>query len=75
MLEKLKVLTRGPFKRGPIHVCMGDTMNLSYTRDGVRRTVLSQPVTRAGTYDEGVIFEAEEDGRHVLGGYFVEQKP
>lgn len=73
MLEKIRELCRGPLSGGPIHACAGDTMNLEYVdRKGNRRTVLSAPVPRAARYTDGVIFEAEEGGRHVLGGYFLE---
>lgn len=74
MLDKLRELTRGPLRRGPIHVMAGDTIALNTTDrvTGRTHTVLSHPVTRAATYTDGVIFEAEEDGRAVVGGYFIE---
>lgn len=77
MLDKIRELTRGKLRGGPIHVCAGDTVSLRTTDrvTGRTREVLSHPVTRAATYDEGVIFEGEDAGRHALGGYVIERAP
>jgi hypothetical protein len=41
---------------------------------GETRVLLSRSVTKAGTYTEGIIFEAEIEGRHAIGGAFIEKE-
>jgi hypothetical protein len=76
MFDKLKVLSRAPFRGGPVHLFAGDVMCLRTTNSvtGETRVLLSRSVTKAGAYTEGVIFEAEVEGRHAIGGAFIEQE-
>jgi hypothetical protein len=55
---------------------MGDVMCLRTTNSvtGETRVLLSHPVTKTGIYTEGIIFDAEVEGRHAIGGAFIEKE-
>ena len=74
VFKKIKELARNRFK--PLHLCAGDTIQVTY-RDGDKETVLCKTeATPAQTmvFDEAIVFSAEIDGRRALGGAAIEEK-
>jgi hypothetical protein len=67
-----RILKRQKFS--PIHVVPGDSVMLTYHEPGKpERILVEETVTRMMTFDEGVVFEAEFEGRRATGGLFVEE--
>lgn len=57
----------------PVDLVSGDMITLIYHEAGQPDRVLVQDtVTEAHTFDEGMIFEGDLDGRAVLGGALIE---
>lgn len=74
MFDKFKELGRASFS--PIHLCRGDSLRLTFNHDGVDdvlvKTILCEE--QEMVIDEGVLFEAEFEGRRVLGGFVLEKE-
>ena len=64
----MKILARS---KTLIHVAPGDTLRLSYRDASGERVVVDHQITEAQTFDEGVAFETEFEGKRALGGMFV----
>jgi hypothetical protein len=61
----------------PVTLVAGDSVQVTERRAGGVERILVEHVHDGPmrTYDEALVFEGDEDGRHVIGGAIVEQRP